>query len=103
MTRIYDYRTPTRGWGHDYCLTADPDPSTARISGWGSGLHAGDYLLLSHPDGGEVLYLITDLEYSSNVLDQWFGRAQFLPGSSELGRELQSKIQGKSTNGRWTA
>ena len=99
MTRIHDYRAPTRGWGHDYHLNPDPDPNTTRIGGWGTGLTAGDYLLLSHPDGGEAFYAITDLEYTSNVLDQWFGRAVFLPGSSEVGRELAAKVQGEKTNG----
>lgn len=101
MTRIHDYRANTRGWGHDYHLTVGADPNHPRIGGWGTRLRVDDYLLLSHPDGGSVLYRLTTLEYTTTVLDQWFARAEFIRGSGELGRELQATIDSSKPDGPW--
>lgn len=88
--RVHDFTATKRTFGHDYTLTPDADPNTARVSGWGSSPQQGDILLLSHPDGGEVFYQLTELRYPGNPPDQWFGRARFVPRASKLGRRAEA-------------
>ena len=91
--RIHDYTARTRCWGHDYALTPDKDPTTARISGWGGGLCIGDFLLLTHPETRIiVVYQLTEVEYYSkpgDPGDQWHGRARFIPANSEVGQYVR--------------
>lgn len=89
-SRVHDFTAAKRHFGHDYALTPDADPHTARISGWGSSPREGDMLLLSHPDGGEVYYQLTEVRYPGNPADQWFGSARFVPRASELGQRAAS-------------
>jgi hypothetical protein len=90
--RVHDYTDRTRTWGHDYTLTPDADPTTARIGGHGTGLRKDDFLRLSHPQGGEVIYQIIEIEYCWNPLDQWFARVRFVPGSSDLGQRVEAAV-----------
>ena len=91
--RIHDYTDRRRCWGHDYALTPNADPTTARISGWGSGLREGDFLLLTHPETRIiVVYQLTEADYYSkpgDPGDQWHGRARFIPATSELGQRVR--------------
>lgn len=84
--RIHDYRN--RCWGHDYSLTPDPDPVTARITGWGPHLRVGDLLVIPRPgeDTGAALYLVESRRWADGVDDMWFAACRFTPASSELGR-----------------
>ncbi len=91
--RIHDYTQRKRVWGHDYALTPDADPTTARITGWGGGLCEGDFLLLTHPETRIiVVYRLTEVEYYSkpgDPGDQWHGRVKFIPATSELGQQVR--------------
>lgn len=91
--RIHDYTERTRAWGHDYALTPDSDPNTARITGWGSGLREGDFLLLTHPETRIiVVYRLAEVAYyrkPGDPGDQWRGRARFIPATSELGKRVR--------------
>jgi hypothetical protein len=86
--QVHDYTAPTRGYGHDYILTPDPDPSTAKVTGWGCGLRVGDYLMLSRSTSSDetALYRLTEVVYKMDPEDMWNARAVFVPGSSEEGR-----------------
>ena len=90
---IHDYTARRRFWGHDYVLTPDEDPVTARISGWGGGLREGDFLLLTHPETRIiVVYRLEEVEYYSkpgDPGDQWRGRVRFVPAASELGQQVR--------------
>lgn len=86
IVRIHDYRN--RYWGHDYTLTPDPDPATARIIGWGPNLREGDLLVIPRPgeDGKAAFYLVESLEYKADPPDMWFTTCRFTPASSQLGQ-----------------
>jgi hypothetical protein len=91
--RIHDYTARRRYWGHDYALTPDSDPATARIAGWGGGLREGDFLLLTHPETRIiVVYQLEEVAYYGNPGDpgdQWHGRVRFVPATSELGQRVR--------------
>lgn len=91
--RVHDYTARTRGWGHDYALTPDANPATARVSGWGFGIRVGHFLRLTHPAGGYVLYEITEVRYASNPLDMWHASVRFVPGSSDLGQRVEAAVK----------
>lgn len=93
LRRVHDYRQ--RCWGHDYTLTPDPDPVTARITGWGDGLRQHDLLLIPHSEGGSCFYEIEQIEYRRDPDDMWFSRCRFVPGSSPLGQKAAAALDGK--------
>jgi hypothetical protein len=90
--RIHDYRK--RYWGHDYTLTPDPNPVTARITGWGDGLRRHDLLVVPHHAGGACFYEIEQIEYRMDPSDMWSARCRFVPGSSKLGQKAAAALNG---------
>src|SRR4051812_31673426 len=89
--RVHDCRQ--RYWGHDYTLAPNPDPVTARITGWGDGLREGDLLLISRQGGGACLYEIETLRWADGVSDMWFTTSRFVPASSQLGQRAMAAIE----------
>ena len=70
---------------NDYSFTPQDGGMRARISGRGSGIEVGDFLLLTNRDRAEdraTRYQITKIEYMTNPHDQWFADAIFAPRSS---------------------
>lgn len=75
--KTHDYRAPKRGWGWDIHYKPLPG-NRLRAGGWGRGLSAGDYLLLSNPDtGAETRYRVGD--DLTKPSDQWFATLEFAP------------------------
>lgn len=89
--RVHDYRD--RHGGHDYTLTSNPDPVTARITGWGHGIREGDYLAIPRPQDGCALYRIEALRYTDDPPDMWFTTSRLLPGCSDAARGIQAAMQ----------
>lgn len=76
-----------RGWGHDYVITEVMDGGlTIRMSGWGSNIQAGDYMLivsqstdpLANPD---TRYQVKTVSYADDPRDMWSMEAVFAPRS----------------------
>ena len=86
MFDTHDYRKEHRRWGHDY--TFDPVEGTAGRSatmcGWGRGLKKGDYILMSHSEGGESRYQIDEVNYFSNPPDMWSAKVSFAPRQEQV-------------------
>lgn len=81
----HDFSGPNRRWGHDYTVSSIT-PDGVRISGWGRGLQAGDYLILDGdyliPDEGAApttRYRIEHIDYCMNPPDMWHAQAFFAP------------------------
>ncbi len=75
--KTHDYTI--RGWGHDYAILK-AEPPVIRISGWGYGLRAGDYLLLQgDAPGTTTRYRLDTCEYFHNPSDMWRATATFAP------------------------
>jgi hypothetical protein len=74
---LHDYRNSVRGFGHD--LAYRPLPGDRLVAtGWGYGLKAGDYILLSNgPD--DTRYSISEIEYYSDPPDMWKATFTFAP------------------------
>ena len=76
-TRTHDYRD--QRWGHAVrARLVDDDGRTIDIDGHGTGIRAGDYLLLQN-GSGETRYQVSQIEYERDPLDMFFGRATFAP------------------------
>lgn len=94
--RIHDYRQ--RYWGHDYTLTPDPDPITARIIGWGRNLREGDLLIIPRKESSAAaFYRIEALEYKADPPDMWFTTCRFTLASSDLGQRAIEAMCGPLT------
>ena len=66
-----------RGWGHDFFLTSINGKKII-ISGWGSGIKKGDYLLI--PSGSSsTRYKVKSVRYRSDPPDMWAIEAEFAP------------------------
>jgi len=74
--RTHDYTH--RGWGHDYIFLPHRGGLEARITGWGHGIRAGDYLLLQNGDGSSR-YVIRSIQYERDPPDMWSASAEFAP------------------------
>lgn len=75
--KTHDYTK--RYWGHDYAiLRVENEGEILRMMGWGYGLEAGDYLILSN-GGDTTRYRIQTVEYKSNPRDMWSITAVFAP------------------------
>lgn len=73
----HDY---TRGtWGHDCTFTPADHGQRGRMSGWGHGISAGDYIVLVHPAGGTTRYVVDTVEYYRNPPDMWRASVTFAP------------------------
>lgn len=76
-TQTHDYTKRT--WGHDYTtLSVIDGGKRLRLSGWGRGIEAGDYLLLQN-DGGSTRYQVESIEYRMDPPDMWFAEVRFAP------------------------
>ena len=75
--QTHDYTRRT--WGHDYTtLKVIDGGQRLRLSGWGLGINAGDYLIL--PNGkGTTRYRVDSIEYRMDPRDMWFAEATFAP------------------------
>lgn len=75
--QTHDYTN--RYWGHDYSISQAYDGGqTIEISGWGSGIKKGDYLLLRRGDDS-TRYKVKGIRYESDPRDMWFATAKFAP------------------------
>lgn len=75
--QTHDYTRRT--WGHD-CTTLKviDGGQRLRLSGWGHGIKAGDYLIL--PNGnGTTRYRVDSIDYQMDARDMWFAEATFAP------------------------
>jgi hypothetical protein len=71
----WDYSN--RYWGHDYTVI-DVDGAKLRLTGWGSGLQKGDFIIL-RVVAGTTRYQLTDVSYYSDPHDMWKAEAKFAP------------------------
>lgn len=88
--RVHDYHN--RYWGHDYAIKPDPDPITARVTGWGDGVRQHDLLLLPNGDGA-CFYEIETIERPRDPGDMWFADCRFVPVSSDLGQKAIAALE----------
>lgn len=82
--RVHNYKD--KGWGHDLVFRPEDNGLRAEISGWGSGLKAGDFILIADREKdpqGTTRYRITAIKYHSNPPDMWSGQAEFARRSVE--------------------
>lgn len=79
MTTTHDYRD--RYWGHDYAILT-VNGMTIHLAGWGFGISAGDYILLTHSKG-EARYQIDTIRYDGDPPDMWYADATFAPRTTE--------------------
>jgi MioC protein len=89
IPKHHDYTR--REWGHDFVVLEEFDfGKRLRLSGWGSGIKAGDFLVL--PNGEKTTrYLVGSIEYRSNPSDMWFADATFAPRNSASAEEGDSR------------
>lgn len=79
----HDYTDSRRRWGHD--LTYHPSENGLVLSamGWGRGLVAGDYILLTNkgaPGGSSTTrYQIETVRYNRDPADMWRATLRFAP------------------------
>ena len=76
----HDYTA--RGWGHDYTFEPKDGGMRGRMSGWGSGIKPGDFLLLQNKKLSGVQttrYQIIKIDYMRDPPDQWFADVMFAP------------------------
>lgn len=71
-----------RGWGHDYVIhSVIRDGQELRMSGWGRGIRAGDFLLLEN-EGSSTRYRVESISYHRDPSDMWAAAAVFAPRSA---------------------
>lgn len=70
---IHDYRKEHRSWGHDYIYRPRKGGHEASMDGWGYGLEAGHYFLLTSPKSSNrcALYRIEWVSYYADPRDMW--------------------------------
>jgi len=83
MNKTHDYTG--RGWGHDFTIQKiDKVNNILSMSGWGTGISKGDYLIL--PNKGETTrYQVKEIKYYNDPSDMWSMKAVYAP------REIQSE------------
>lgn len=76
----HDYRKANCRQGHSVALWTSTDGGhTAQLCGWGFGLDAGHFLLLSNGNGGETRYRIDAVRYFAMPADMWKADLSFAP------------------------
>lgn len=75
--QTHDYTR--RYYGHDYSIRQAADGGTRlRMTGWGVGIVAGDYLILRNGDG-TTRYQVEQIDYCNDPRDMWFADVAFAP------------------------
>ncbi len=75
--QTHDYTRRT--WGHDYTtLRVIDGGQRLRLSGWGLGINAGDYLILQNGNGS-TRYRVDSIDYRTDPRDMWLAEASFAP------------------------
>lgn len=74
----YDYRNMF--WGHSIQAWHSKDEGIhVSCFIFGHGFRVGDYILRSHPEGGEARYQIDTLDQKMNPKDMWKVEMTFAP------------------------
>ena len=73
--KTHDYTIRT--WGHNVNWSVK-DEVTLSANGWGTGIRAGDYLLLPNGDRS-TRYEVREIRYMRDPRDQWFAELVFAP------------------------
>ena len=82
----HDYTERMRGWGHDYTFSPRRGGLEGYMQGWGTGIKAGDYLLLQNGTGS-TRYKVNSIRYYMDPEDMWEAEVKFAPRSiANLGR-----------------
>lgn len=79
---VHDYRPAHLRWGRNIVVHRIDDEGTARISGWGHGIHEGDHLLLGSK-GCNGRYEITEIEHHRDPADMWAATIRAVLGTPE--------------------
>lgn len=83
MSKMHDFTSANRCWGHDIHFTLQTaDGHRLTAGGWGKDIKQGDYLLLSN-GANSTRYRVESIEYFSNPSDQWQGILVFAPRQEE--------------------
>lgn len=96
-TKVWDYGPGKRFWGHDYFISRrSEDGKQLKISGFGRGIKAGEYILLEHSNHVDIVaFRIEDIYYETDPRDMfwanlvWDGttyNAKVEAGELEMGR-----------------
>jgi hypothetical protein len=76
----HDYST--REWGRSYSILGTEDEGLQlRLTGWGRGISADDYIIIKNGDG-TTRYKIDNIKYERDPADMWFAEASFAPRDS---------------------
>jgi hypothetical protein len=77
MSVTHDYTK--LGWGHNITfISIQPDGMRAAVIGFGNGVQAGDFLVLSDGRGGTTRYLVTRWK-QRRPSDCWSAEIEFAP------------------------
>lgn len=74
---IWDYRDHNRRFGWDLSY-APIGGNRLRATGWGAGIKAGDYILLSNGDS-DTRYRFCSIDYYADPADMWRAVLEFAP------------------------
>lgn len=77
MIRHKEHDYTVRGWGHDFVIDK-VDGRTLHLTGWGTGIQAGDYLILPN-QGRTTRYKVETVTYLGNPADMWSIVATWAP------------------------
>lgn len=88
--KTHDYRK--RYWGHDYTFEPTDKGLKASLMGWGSGIVAGDILLLENKKNGS-LYRVKEIKYFSDPKDMWSVKAEFVQLTEENFKDFSKEEQ----------
>ena len=80
-SETHDYGPGKRGIGRDYTFTPINGGLRAHAAGWGSGISAGDYLLLEDRRSldGRTRYRVEIIRYEADPKDMWSADLSFAP------------------------
>lgn len=79
--RTHDYTKDRRGWGHDLIFKPIDGGQQADATGWGSGIEAGDFMLLSNGNDA-TRYYVESVTYYRDPPDMWQAKLWFAPRPS---------------------